>query len=199
MTVTLRNRCFTSRLFKALMLFVAYPQLPGAENGSLTGSAAVLMQSDSNRDITYLQVESTLPALLPTLTLANQQAQSASRDQAGSTSNQGKPAVNARPVDASQRNPLVGQWYLQDYVEDYELTMMVRFDEQGKFRMDTISVDQFGSEDRDALVGTYTVRGDTLFLQTNEGPQQAQFKFEVGNLIVAMADGVVTFTFERVR
>lgn len=180
-------------------LFVAYPQIPGSEEGSLTGSPALLMQSNSHLNITYLQVESQLPAALPTLILAAPRAQPTNSGQAGFSRDQGSLGGNGQHMEAPRHNPLVGQWYLQDVVGDYHLTMLVRFDEQGKFRMDTAAVYLDGSEDREVLVGTYLIRGDTLLLQTNEGSQQAQFKFENGYLNVTMPDGVVTFTFERVE
>ena len=82
---------------------------------------------------------------------------------------------------------------------EYKITMLARFDEQGEFRLDTITVDQDGSQDRQAMVGTYLIRGNRLSLQTNEGPHQAQFKFEIDFLSVTMPDGVVTFNFERVK
>jgi hypothetical protein len=183
----------------AVKLLVAYPQLPGAEKGSVTGSSAVLMQSSSHPDIAYLQVESPLPAALPMLTLTGPNAQPTNSHQTRFSSEQGNRGGRGQRLDESPHAPLVGQWYLQDYVGEYEITMLARFDEQGKFRMDTIAVDQDGSEDREAMVGTYLIRGNTLFLQTNEGPLQAQFKFENDYLSVTMPDGVVTFTFERVE
>ncbi len=196
----------------AVKLIVAYPQLPGAERGSVTGSPAVMMQWNSNQDIAYLQVSSPIPASLPALTLENQSGQptvggyptSGFERTAGEQSSDpwADPQAprNVNPgLSREPGNPLVGQWYLQDDVGDYNLTMMVRFDEQGNFRLDSIAVDESGSEDRSALVGSYTVRGSTLLLQTNEGPQQAQFMFEDGYLNVTMPDGVVTLTFERVE
>ncbi|MCA9160039.1 MAG: hypothetical protein KDA72_17015 [Planctomycetales bacterium] len=183
----------------ATKVFVAYPQLPGAEKGSLTGAPAILMRSPSHPDIAYLQVESELPVSLPTLTVAGSRAQPIDAGQTISSGDRRERGGSSQGTDASHRNPLVGQWYLQDDVGDYGLTMLARFDEQGGFRMDTIALDLFGSEDREAVVGTYLVRGNTLFLQTNEGPLQAQFKFEDGYLVVMMPDGVVTFTFERVE
>lgn len=183
----------------AVKLFVAYPQLTGAEKGSLTGAPANLMQSPSHPDITYLQVESPLPVSLPTLTLAGSRVQPTDAGQTVFSGDRREHGGNGQSTDAPQRNPLVGQWYLQDDVGDYRLTLLARFDEQGGFRMDTIALDLWGSEDREAVVGTYSVRGNTLILQTNEGPLQAQFKFEDGYLVVTMPDGVVTFTFERVE
>lgn len=182
----------------AIKLFVGYPQLPGAEKGSMTGSPALLMQSNGHPGITYLLVESTIPATLTTLTLAGSREQPTDSGQGGFSRAQASLEENSWPSNASLPNPLVGQWYLQDDVGDYELTMMVMFGARGEFRMETIAVDYYGSEDREVLVGTYSVRGNTLYLQTNDGPQQAQFKLEGGYLTVTIPDGVVTFTFERV-
>ncbi|MEZ6079820.1 MAG: hypothetical protein R3C56_30350 [Pirellulaceae bacterium] len=157
------------------------------------------MQTKNDSDIIYLLVQSQIPAALPTLTVAGPRAQPTDAGQTISSGDRRERGGSSQGTDASHRNPLVGQWYLQDDVGDYGVTMLAAFDEQGGFRMDTIALDLWGSEDREAVVGTYLVRGNTLFLQTNEGPLQAQFKFEDGYLVVAMPDGVVTFTFERVE
>lgn len=127
------------------------------------------MQTKNDSDIIYLLVQSQIPAALPTLTVAGPRAQPTDAGQTISSGDRRERGGSSQGTDASHRNPLVGQWYLQDDVGDYGVTMLAAFDEQGGFRMDTIALDLWGSEDREAVVGTYLVRGNTLFLQPTRG------------------------------
>lgn len=97
---------------------------------------------------------------------------------------------------AASQNPLVGQWYLQDTVNGTQIQIAVAFDAQGQFALQMASVDAYGNQNQDASQGTYSVQGNTLTMNTNEGVEQSNFWFENGLLYVQMASQGTTLIFQ---
>jgi hypothetical protein len=159
---------------EAAKLFVGYPQLPKGDKNSMTGSPAILLQTTSELDIAYLQVENPIPARLPTVTVA----------------------TPSQPTQQAT-NPLVGQWYLQDNVNGTRLAMHVQFQANGRFQLEIYTTDWLGNEEQQSIFGTYSAQGNRLMLQGNEGPIQAAFRFEDGYLCVKVEGEDVTFMFQR--
>lgn len=96
-----------------------------------------------------------------------------------------------------QSNPLVGKWYLQDVVKGTQIQIAVAFSAQGQFAMEVLAVDAYGQQKYDSDNGTYTVRGNTLLVNTSDGLEQSQFWFENGVLYVKMAADGTTLAFQK--
>jgi hypothetical protein len=198
----------------ATKIIVAYPQL-GNENNKVTGAPAVRMKYKTDRDIAYLQVGSPIPESIATLVRfgSSQPGPSGKQEdseQLGGPRKQPKVSKknkNADPLDdwnedteqtpAKPKNPLIGQWSLQHTGNGIRLRMKASFSENNQFRVDMISIDAEGNQENESLFGTYTIEGNTIYMQTNEGPQQATFQFKDGYLCIKLPGSDVTFMFQR--
>jgi len=96
-----------------------------------------------------------------------------------------------------QANPLVGKWYLQDVVNGTQIQIAVAFGAQGQFAMEVMSVDAYGQQNYDSDNGTYTIQGNTLTVNTSDGPEQSRFWFENGVLYVQLVANGTTFAFQQ--
>ncbi len=212
---TQRRIIMTFNLIKgAEKIQVAYPQVTDVPDDKVSGSSVVVLKHDTDMEYVYLQANF-MPETLANLTVsAPSTSQTANRPVVANKPT--APTAPTPPTSGGQNNggfntggqqggfqrptqphnPLVGRWYLQDTVNGTRIQIGVAFDAQGQYAMEMVAVDGYGQQSQDSTFGTYTVQGNTLIINSEDGVERSNFRVENGQLHVYLTENDTTLIFQ---
>jgi hypothetical protein len=112
-------------------------------------------------------------------------------------------ASSSAPREQGDRQKaLVGQWQTSDMLVDGKSVVMwlsatINFDEQGGFRLNGTEILDDGEESEFTSRGTFRIEGNTLLLDTQQGPRQSAFSLVGERMYLKLPGTDITVVFVR--